>query len=95
MILAVNEFGEPDLGGWWVGLIIGFVLVVVVVVVVGALLMLASRIAGQAREAVGLLEVTRTSTDSLSGLTTTNQTLHSILAGAGTAREAVQQKVGG
>ena len=52
MVVAANMFGETDLSGWWTGLIIGFILVVVVVVVVGALLALASRIGGQARESV-------------------------------------------
>ena len=89
MILAVNEFGEPDLGGWWTGLVIGFVLVVAVVVVVGALLALASQIGTQAGHAVGLLEQTQAGTRSLSELKRTNQTLHSIIGGAVAARQAL------
>jgi hypothetical protein len=89
VIVALNEFNEPDLGGWWIGMIIGFVVVVVVVVIVGALLTLASRINRQAREAVRLLEVTKSSTDSLSGLHRTNKMLRTVLAGAATARGAL------
>ena len=45
----MNEFGEPSLGGWWAGLIIGLVVVVVVVIVVSVLLVLAARINAQVR----------------------------------------------
>lgn len=86
----MNEFGEPALGGWWVGLSIGFVLVLVVVVVVGVLLALASRIGSQVREAVASLDVARSATLSLSELHRTNDTLRSILGGAVTAREALE-----
>jgi hypothetical protein len=89
MVLALNDFGEPDLGGWWIGLIIGFDIVLVVVIIVGALLALASRIAGQVRTSVGLLDVTRTRTESLAELGRANQTLRSILSGARAAREAL------
>ena len=37
VFVALNEYGESHLGGWWVGLIIGLVVVVVVVVVVSVL----------------------------------------------------------
>ncbi len=89
MTLALNEYGEPDLSSWWVGLIIGFVVVVVVVVVVGVLLMLASRIGPQAVLAVGLLEETRAATQPLAELSRTNELLQSILKGAVTARKAL------
>jgi ABC-type multidrug transport system fused ATPase/permease subunit len=85
----LNEFGEPNLGGWWLGLIIGLVVVVVVVVVVGVLLVLASRINAQVRAAVRELEPTRTTTQPLVELSRTNDTLQSILRGARTAREAL------
>ncbi len=89
MIVAVNEFGEASLGGWWTGLIIGFVLVVAVVVVVGTLLALASRIGAQAREAVQALEVARSTTQPIEELKRTNSTLQSILRGAQSARQAL------
>jgi uncharacterized iron-regulated membrane protein len=85
----VNEFGEPHLGGWWAGLIIGLVVVVIVVIVVSALLVLASRINAQARAAAHELEETRATTQPLAELGRTNNTLQSILRGARTARQAL------
>ncbi len=85
----MNQFAEPSLGGWWAGLIIGLVVVVVVVVVVSVLLVLASRINGQARAATRELEGTRSTTQPLAELGRTNATLQSILRGARTAREAL------
>lgn len=85
----MNEFGEPYVGGWWAGLIIGFALVVVVVAVVAALLVLASKINEQVRAAVHELEVTRSATRSLVELGSTNALLRSILSGARTARQAL------
>jgi hypothetical protein len=87
--VTLNEFGEPHLGGWWTGLIIGLVVVVVVVVVVSMLLVLASRIKAQVRAAVRELEATRSTTQPLGELRRTNDTLQSILRGARTARKAL------
>lgn len=89
LTLALNEFGEPGLGGWWAGLIIGFVIVAAIVVVVGAILMLASQIRDEAVQAVGLLEVTRDATQPLHELRRTNELLQGILSGAATARKAL------
>jgi hypothetical protein len=89
VIFALNEFGDPDLGGWWLGLIIGFVVVVVVVVVVGTLLALTRHIGEQVKAAVGLLEAARLNTEPLIGLHRTNQTLLSIAGGAVAARKAL------
>jgi hypothetical protein len=89
LLLSANQFGEADLTGWWVGMIIGFVLVVAVVIVVGALLALASRIGSQARESVQALEVARSNTQSIDELKRTNSTLQSILRGARSARQAL------
>jgi hypothetical protein len=85
----LNEFGDPQLAGWWTGLIIGLVVVVVVVVVVSTLLVLASRINAQARAATRELEAIRATTQPLSELARTNATLQSILRGARSAREAL------
>ncbi len=85
----MNEFGEPGLGGWWAGLIIGLVVVVVVVVLVSVLLMLAARINAHARAAARELEATRSTTQPLAELIRTNDTLQSILGGARAAREAL------
>ena len=87
LFVALNEYGDPHLGGWWVGLIIG--LMVVVVVVVSVLLVLASRINTQARAAARELEATRSTTNPLMELRRTNDTLQSILRGARTARQAL------
>lgn len=85
----MNEFGQPQLGGWWAGLIIGLVVVVVVVIVVSALLILAARINGHARAATRELEATRSTTQPLVDLARTNATLQSILRGARAARQAL------
>ena len=85
----MNEYGEPNLGGWWAGLIIGLVVVVVVVVIVSVLLVLAARINAQVRAAVRELEPTRTTTQPIVELARTNDTLQSILRGARAAREAL------
>jgi hypothetical protein len=86
---ALNQFGEPSLGGWWVGLIIGLVVVVVVVIVVSVLLVLAARINSQARAAARELEGTQSTTQPLGELARTNATLQSILRGARAARQAL------
>ncbi|MGH3905060.1 MAG: hypothetical protein ACRDTE_12835 [Pseudonocardiaceae bacterium] len=85
----MNELGEPQLGGWWTGLIIGLVVVVVVVVVVTVLLVLASRIKAQVHAAVRELEATQSTTQPLVELRRTNDTLQSILRGARAARGAL------
>jgi hypothetical protein len=87
--VTLNEFGEPHLGGWWTGLIIGLVIVVVVVIVVSVLLVLAARINAQARAAVRELEATGPTTQPLVELGRTNDTLQSILRGARAARKAL------
>lgn len=89
VFVALNEYGESHLGGWWVGLIIGLVVVVVVVVVVSVLLVLASRINAQARAAARELEAIRSTTNPLVELRRTNDTLQSILRGARNARQAL------
>ena len=85
----MNELGEPHLGGWWAGLIIGLVVVVVVVAIVSVLLVLASRINAHVRAAVRELKATQLTTQPLAELGRTNDTLQSILRGARTARQAL------
>ena len=85
----MNELGEPSLGGWWAGLIIGVVVVVVVVIVVSTILVLAARINAQAGAAVRALEATQSTTQPLVELDRTNNTLQSILRGARAARQAL------
>jgi hypothetical protein len=85
----LNQFGEPHLGGWWAGLIIGLVVVVAVVILVTTLLILASRINAQARVAARSLEATHSTTQPLAELYRTNETLQSILRGARAARKTL------
>jgi uncharacterized membrane protein len=85
----LNQFGEPQLGGWWTGLIIGLVVVAVVVIVVSVILVLAARINTHVRTATRELEATRSTTQPLGELNRTNTTLQSILRGARTARQAL------
>ncbi|MGH3794322.1 MAG: hypothetical protein ACRDSP_05485 [Pseudonocardiaceae bacterium] len=85
----MNDYGAPQLAGWWTGLIIGLIVVVVVVVVVTVLLVLASRIKGQVRAATRELEATQSTTQPLAELSRTNDTLQSILRGARAARGAL------
>ncbi|MGH3621143.1 MAG: hypothetical protein ACRDQ5_05045 [Sciscionella sp.] len=89
MLLALNSFGEPALGGWYVGLAIGFLIVLVVVIVVGTILALATRVLVQARTAVTSLEEARATTQPLHELGRTNESLRSILQGAQAARRAL------
>lgn len=85
----MNEFGELNVGGWWIGLIVGSALVVVVVAAVAALLVLASKINEQVGAAVRELEMTRSTTQPLVDLGRTNTLLQNILSGARAARQAL------
>ena len=53
--------------GWWIGLVLGIVVIAVAAVIVITIVMLARRIAGQARGAVDGVEVVRAQTDELAG----------------------------
>jgi hypothetical protein len=70
--------------GWWVGLVLGIVVIAVAAVIVIAIVMLARRIAGQARGAVDGVEVVRAQTDELDGIAQINDSgvriLHSARA---------------
>ena len=58
--------------GWWIGLVLGIVVIAVAAVIVIAIVMLARRIAGQARGAVEGVEVVRAQTDELAGIARIN-----------------------
>lgn len=90
MLLAAPRFGEPDVSGWFLGLLIGFAVVLAVVIVVGMVLALVTRIGSEARTALQELETARHNTQPLHQLETTNQTLRSILAGARAARRTLE-----
>jgi uncharacterized membrane protein YqiK len=59
--------------GWYVGLALGVVVVVVAVVIVVTIILLAARIDGQARTAVGAVERIRSQTDGLGGVSRINE----------------------
>ncbi len=87
--LAEHQAGEPHLFGWWVGLIIGFVIVAIVVVVVSAILTLASRISRQAQEAIAALDASRVSTLPLWDVQKIQGSSRGILDAARAARAAL------
>jgi hypothetical protein len=70
--------------GWWVGLVLGIVVIAVAAAIVITIVMLARRIAAQARGAVDGVDVVRAQTDELAGIARINDSgiriLHSARA---------------
>jgi hypothetical protein len=70
--------------GWWIGLALGIVVILVAAAIVITIVLLARRIAGQARGAVEGVEVVRAQTDELAGIARINDSgvriLHSARA---------------
>lgn len=91
MLLATHEFGEPHLGGWFLGLGIGFAVVLVVVVVVATILALATRVGARVQGGLDALEVASSTAQPLEELSRTPHTLQSILRGAQHARRGLEQ----
>ena len=58
--------------GWWVGLVLGIVVIAVAAAIVITIVLLARRIAAQARGAVEGVEVVRAQTDELAGIARIN-----------------------
>ncbi|MGH8901582.1 MAG: hypothetical protein ACRDYA_07835 [Egibacteraceae bacterium] len=79
----------PGLGGWYLGIAIGFLVVVVVVVIVASILALAARISEKAQTAIQGLEQVRINTTPLKGVDTTNACGLAILKACQTARGAL------
>lgn len=77
---------------WYVGLALGFVVVSVAVVIVAIILVLASRIADQAREATEGVDTVRTQTDELSGIAQINDSGVRILHAARALRKVAVGK---
>jgi hypothetical protein len=71
-------------GGWTVGLVLGVVVVIVAAAIVITIVVLANRIAGQARGAVAGVDKVRAQTDALEGVGRINDSgvriLHSARA---------------
>jgi flagellar biosynthesis/type III secretory pathway M-ring protein FliF/YscJ len=78
--------------GWWIGLALGIVVILVAAVIVIAIVMLARRIAGQARGAVEGVEVVRAQTDELAGIARINNSGVRILHSARALRKVAVGK---
>jgi hypothetical protein len=78
--------------GWAVGLVLGVVVVLVAAAIVITIVMLAARIAKQARGAVEGVEKVRTQTDALAGISRINDSGVRILHSARTLRKVAVGK---
>ena len=78
--------------GWWIGLVLGIVVIAVAAVIVIAIVMLARRIAAQARGAVEGVEVVRAQTDELAGIAQINDSGVRILHSARALRKVAVGK---
>ncbi len=78
------------MGGWYLGIVIGVVVVLIVAAVALLLIQVAGRIRRQAGMAVDALEDARANTQPLWDVATTNRRAKSVLEGAIRAREAVE-----
>jgi hypothetical protein len=79
--VTVNLAQDADLTGWHVGLVIGIVVVLAVVALVTPIIVLARRIAGQAKRIDGQLRQAERNTAPLAALTTTIEHAETIVAG--------------
>jgi MFS superfamily sulfate permease-like transporter len=78
--------------GWWIGLVLGIVVIAVAAGIVIAIVMLARRIAAQARGAVEGVEVVRAQTDELAGIARINDSGVRILHSARALRKVAVGK---
>ena len=78
--------------GWWLGLVLGIVVIAVAAVIVIAIVSLARRIAGQARTAVQGVEVVRDQTTELDGVARVNDSGVRILHSARALRKVAVGK---
>jgi hypothetical protein len=74
--------------GWWIGLVLGIVVIAVAAAIVITIVLLARRIAGQARGAVEGVEVVRVQTEELAGIDRINDSGVRILHSARALRKA-------
>ena len=79
-------------GGWTIGLILGVVVILIAAAIVITIVMLARRIADQARTAVGGVDVVRRQTDSLPGVNRINDSGVRILRSARAVRKVAVGK---
>jgi flagellar biosynthesis/type III secretory pathway M-ring protein FliF/YscJ len=78
--------------GWWVGLVLGIVVIAVAAVIVIVIVRLARRIEAQARAAVEGVEVVRAQTDELAGIARINDSGVRILHSARALRKVAVGK---
>ena len=78
--------------GWWIGLALGIVVIAVAAVIVITIVMLARRIAVQARGAVDGVEAVRSQTDKLAGIARINDSGVRILHSARALRKVAVGK---
>jgi hypothetical protein len=78
--------------GWWVGLALGIVVIAVAAAIVITIVVLARRIAAQARGAVEGVDVVRTQTDELAGIGRINDSGVRILHSARALRKVAVGK---
>jgi len=79
-----------DTTGWIVGIALGVLVVLVVVVLVVTLIMAASRIHAEAKQATETLQKVRGTTQPLHGVDQVNNAAVGILKGARAARETLK-----
>ena len=78
--------------GWWIGLALGVVVIAVAAMIVITIVMLARRIAAQARGAVEGVEVVRAQTEELAGIARINDSGVRILHSARALRKVAVGK---
>ena len=78
--------------GWWIGLVLGVVVIGVAAAIVITIVLLARRIAEQARGAVEGVEVVRAQTDELAGIDRINDSGVRILRSARALRKVAVGK---
>jgi hypothetical protein len=78
--------------GWYIGLVLGIVVIAVAAVIVITIVGLAQRIAGQARTAVQGVDVVRAQTDALGGIARINDSGVRILHSARALRKVAVGK---
>ena len=78
--------------GWWIGLVLGIVVIAVAALIVITIVQLARRIAGQASGAVEGVEVVRAQTDELAGVARINDSGVRILHSARALRKVAVGK---
>jgi hypothetical protein len=78
--------------GWWIGLVLGIVVIAVAAVIVITVVMLARWVAGQARGAVDGVKVVQAQTDELAGIGRINDSGVRILHSARALRKVAVGK---